>query len=533
ETPVYQAAYAVGRFCREAIGGSSTGLWTSVAAASRLSRIGCRAEDLRVSPFNGALFAREGAPNLEAAVTRSTRLVASQCDEAMQVTLAALGSRHGQSGVEPIAYHDLGVEQLGAVYERVLDLRQEDAGATVGRATPSRQRPGRARHSSARRRSGTFYTPQPLADLVVRQTLTPLVSGRTAERILDLRVLDPAMGSGAFLVAACRFLAAAYEEALVAEGRLSPEDVDEHERACMRRLIAERCLAGVDSNPMAVQLARLSLWLTTLARDRPLSFLDHRLRAGDSLVGAWPGDLWRLGRAYSDRHTPLLDDEALDEAMHSAAKPLRQLLEGPSVTVAHVHAKEASWRRLTSHRSPLHRWRLALHLWCARWFLPHPPDPRETRALIDALVHDDRTLDPAHIDARLTAAAALAAGRRFFHWSVEFPDVFDRTAPGFDAVIGNPPWEMVRRDDGTADNVRPLVSFVRESGLYPSCTHGHLNLYQAFVDRALSLVRRGGRIGLVLPWGIAVDEGAAPLRERLWREAGVETITGIDNAKGI
>ena len=111
--------------------------------------------------------------------------------------------------------------------------------------------------------------------------------------ILSLRVLDPAMGSGAFLVAACRYLASAYEAALVRDGAVSGEDITEVDRAEFRRAVAQRCLYGVDINPMAVQLGRLSLWLATLSADRPLTFLDHRLRAGNSLVGASLSDLAR------------------------------------------------------------------------------------------------------------------------------------------------------------------------------------------------------------------------------------------------
>src|SRR5262249_58448022 len=121
---------------------------------------------------------------------------------------------------------------------------------------------------------------------LVRRTLQPLVRDVSSDAILRLRIVDPAMGSGAFLVAACRYLAAAFEAAIVREGVCHQTDVGEPERAGIRRSIAERCLYGIDLNPMAVQLARLSLWLATLASDRPLTFLDHRLQVGDSLLGA-------------------------------------------------------------------------------------------------------------------------------------------------------------------------------------------------------------------------------------------------------
>ena len=117
---------------------------------------------------------------------------------------------------------------------------------------------------------------------------------RSADDILTLRVIDPAMGSGAFLVAACRYLSHAYERALVDEGRCAETDLDADMRANIRRTVAARCLAGVDANPVAVQLARLSLWLTTLARDKPLSFLDHRLRVRRLSHRGVPEDLWRV-----------------------------------------------------------------------------------------------------------------------------------------------------------------------------------------------------------------------------------------------
>src|SRR5262249_34728645 len=170
---------------------------------------------------------------------------------------------------------------LGAVYETLLDYAPR---LEPGRNSPAISlRPG----SGVRKATGAFYTPQPLAQYLVRRTLAPLVRNATPEKILALKIVDPAMGSGAFLVAACSYLANAYEETLVESGACHPGDIGPYERVSIRRTIAERCLYGVDLNPMAVQLARLSLWLATLAADRPLSFLDHHLQTGDSLLGAW------------------------------------------------------------------------------------------------------------------------------------------------------------------------------------------------------------------------------------------------------
>ena len=546
--PVYGPAYAVTELCRQALHRAhAPGLWESLAAISRLSRHGCRTEDLDVPPFNGALFARVAAPSLEARTRRATsgrRVDAT--DAAMRTVLVALGSRPGTAGREEISYSDLGVEQLGAVYERVLDINPSDATSVAPEPRRPRRALARTQHTDLRKRTGTFYTPQPLAEFVVRRTLAPLVAGASSDSILALRVLDPAMGSGAFLVAACRFLAGAYERALVAEGRVHESDIDDEKRADFRRQIAERCLAGVDLNPVAVQLARLSLWLTTLSHGKPLGFLDHRLRVGNSLIGASPDDLSRVhARVTASAPLPLFEAAGLEHVLQRVVRPLTELAARRDDTVDDVHAKSAIWRRLSGAGSPLAPWRQAADLWCGRWFVgsDRAPSPQELRAALDAILKDDGTLGSRDLLRWLQAARGVSETRRFFHWPIEFADVFydergsSRPQGGFDAVLGNPPWEMLRQDSGSGASATsgrdPLVRFIRESGLYPSCDRGHVNLYQPFLDRALRLTRDGGRVGLVLPWGLAVDEGAATLRKTLLDRCSTSTLVGIDNGGGI
>ena len=158
------------------------------------------------------------------------------------------------------------------------------------------------------------------------------------------------------------------------------------------------------------------------------------------------------------------------------------------------------------------------------------------RALLDAVLKQDATLGAASTSRALQAAAAAARDQSFFHWPLEFADVFHehdgrpRDDAGFDAVIGNPPWEMVREDGGDR---RELVRFIREAGVYTASGRGHLNLYQPFVERALQLTRPGGRAGLVLPWGLATDDGASALRARLLDRGEIDTLVGLDNAAGI
>jgi hypothetical protein len=557
--PVYRNAYAITTLCRDAVTAPPRGLWDALGAVTRLARLGCRSRDLIVTPFNGSLFARSAAPSLEARSHRGTSRTTTTRDAELSRALIELGTRPGPAGRESITYADLGVEQLGAIYERVLDRPGLSAAPGLA-AGPIDDHRWHGRHSSLRKSTGTFYTSRPLADFVVRRTLAPLVDGRTCDEILQLRVVDPAMGSGAFLVSACRYLADACERALVDEGRLSDADIDEALRADLRRRVAERCLAGVDSNPVAVQLARLSLWLATLADGRPLGFLDHRLRVGNSLIGATPQDLLHVGRAPGGRaggaSTPLLDAANIDDAIAHVAAPLADLLLRRDDAVADVRAKERSWLAVSGPSSPLAAWRRAATLWCARWFWPDDaarpaPSTPELRAAVDRLLRGDRTLPHALVDDWCAGAGTAAARHHFFHWAIEFPDVFHDVRgmtrgshQGFDAVIGNPPWEMLRRDPdeggdaGTGDarggrSPSQLRRYLKECGHFRASSGHHVNLYLAFLERSLGLLHPRGRLGLLVPWGFASDDGAATLRRQLLDADRLDSIVGFDNRAGL
>ena len=534
--PIYRESYSL-EGLRDAAEQSphAPGLWDALRAIARLAHTGCRAGDLRVTPFNGRLFAPARTPLADRR---------DLDDDAARRAIVALSTRPApdRAGRERIAYRDLGVEQLGAVYETLLDYAPR-----VERGSVSLQ-PG----SGARKATGTFYTPQRIADYLVRRTLGPLVRNVTPDQILQLRIVDPAMGSGAFLVAACRFLANAYEMALVRSGGCHATDIGDADRVGIRRAIAERCLYGVDLNPMAVQLARLSLWLATLAADRPLSFLDHRLQVGDSLLGTWLAQLRHppstRRRRAPDGTLPLFGVDAVSHAVREAM-PIRFSLETmPNDTVEQVRAKERAFADLTGRHAGLSRWKRIAHLWCAAWFA----DSRDAApaaafgSLLDAALTGRGALPSRTASRYLDQADAVGDRRRLFHWELEFPEVFfDRHGArlphaGFDAVIGNPPWDMIRADSGGADarsrarlDMTPVIRFARDAGIYTAQSDGHANRYQLFVERAIALTRRGGRLGLVLPSGLATDHGSAALRRLLLSHCRVDAIVGMDNHRGV
>ncbi len=487
------------------------GVWETLQSITRLAHRGCHIGGLRVTPFNGRLFSPTESP-----IANNAALD----DGAVRHALLALTTRPGRGGRERISYGDLGVEQLGGVYERLLDLD--------------------------RKTTGSFYTPRSLTEFVVRRTLAPLVENATPDGILTLRILDPAMGSGAFLVAACRYLANAYEAALVREQVMTTDDINDADRSDFRRTIAQRCLYGVDLNPMAVQLGRLSLWLATLSADRPLTFLDHRLRIGNSLVGASPRDLARQppGRISRRRRTslPLFDDEATAEALRTAIVTRQAIACEPGDTLLQVRAKEHALTELEQCRSPLSRWKHACDLWCAAWFLDDGAGGSATFGTLMDNIFGHGSL-PEHVASPLLdEARTVATTQRFFHWALEFPEVFDDgdSRDGFDAVIGNPPWEMLRGDTGS-DSARAssraaasrLTAFARGSGVYTLQGHGHANLYQLFLERMMSLARRGGRLGVILPAGLAIDHGATPLRRALLDRTHLDTLVSFENRDGV
>ena len=533
--PVYRERYTIDAIVTTLLAGRRyRGVWDAVLAISRLAHAGCLAGELKVTAFNGRLF----APASSTAFDR-TRIR----DEVMSEAVIAVGTTAAPGGGRGrICYGDLDVEQLGAVYERVLEYEPESGN------------PGALnRTRDARRSSGTFYTPRSVTAFLVRRTLDPLVSGRRAEDILRLRVLDPAMGSGAFLVAACRYLAAAVEESLIRDGRWHPGEATAADRAAVRREVAQRCLFGVDLNPMAVQLARLSLWLATLASDKPLTFLDHHFVVGDSLAGASLDDVLRQptrGHRQHRRQKALPLFPAIDMAPvleHAVRTRLRLALE-PDESPSIVAGKEKTLAALHAPRSPLGRWSSVLDLWCAGWFWEEgaPPSTGTFGELCDCLLGGRATLPERVTGPLLEHAAAVATRCRFLHWPLAFPEVFsdergERLAvPGFDAVVGNPPWDMVRGDSGETDvrarrrlEARRFTDFTREAGVYRVETRAHVNRYQLFVERALQLTRTGGRVGLVLPSGAVTDAGAAPLRRHLFDRAEVDSVTGLDNRAGI
>ena len=294
--------------------------------------------------------------------------------------------------------------------------------------------------SDERRRSGSHYTPRTLTEPIVRTTFRPILerlrgaNGKAPrpEEILDLKVCDPAMGSGAFLVEVCRQLAEALMEAWAIHGGRPPIPADEDEIVFARRLVAQRCLYGVDRNPVAVDLAKVSLWLVTLAKEHALTFLDHALRHGDSLVGLSRKQIenfhWDTSVTYDSPFRAKLREHV------ARVVSLRQHIRDAGEDVPDS-ARRDLWNDV---QLELNNVRLFGDLAIAAFFDAEKPKEQERRRLeyVKAIVHGEMEQFRAAIEDRRSADPPLAP----FHWEIEFPEVFDRDASGFDAIVGNPPF---------------------------------------------------------------------------------------------
>ncbi len=337
--------------------------------------------------------------------------------------------------------------------------------------------------SEERRRSGSHYTPRSLTQPIVQATLAPLLArASTAAEIIELKVCDPAMGSGAFLVEACRQLARALVDAWHTAGERPTIPVDEDELIYAMRLVAQRCLYGVDRNPMAVDLAKMSLWLATLAREHPLTFLDHALRHGDSLVGL---DRLQIAAMHWKPGKPGIEGIVVQRHLDRVAQLRRQIREAsddtPDWTLRDLWDEaQAEVRQVT----------LIGDLAVACFFSAEKPKQREELRNLVALSVTNGQVERERwrVDERREAHPPLVP----FHWQVEFPEVFDRPNPGFDAIVGNPPF--AGKNTLASANPTHYPDWLKE---VHADTHGNADLVAHFFRRAFDLIRDDGTFGLI------------------------------------
>lgn len=380
--------------------------------------------------------------------------------------------------------------ELEAALKSRVDERASPGGTLARPGAPLLQ------PTDERRRTGSHYTPRTLTEPIVRHALEPaferLGPDAKPQDVLALKVCDPAMGSGAFLVEACRQLAARLVKAWTRWPETRPRiPDDEDEELHARRLVAQRCLYGVDKNPRAVELAKLSLWLATLAREHEFTFLDHALKCGDSLVGLTKD---QIAATHWDAEKPGLPlfRKFVADRVAEAERARGEIQSAPDDTRRIVlEQKHKQVERSVEHV------RVLGDAVLSAFFAEDKAKAREKRrATIESWVSG---IGEAKWENLRAAAASLRTGEhpvRPFHWQIEFPEVFDPKRrdgnPGFDAIVGNPPFAGKNTIiAGNRDRYLPWLQRLHAGA------HGNADLVAHFFRRAFGLLRRDGTFGLI------------------------------------
>lgn len=512
---------------------------------------------LALPSLGSMLFATDAAsatPSLDACALANQDLLDA---------IRALAFVLEQSLRRPVDFRNLGTEELGSVYEALLEQRPTltvDSGLFALETV----------RGSERKTTGSYYTPESLAAELVKSAVEPVLDaaiarGGDAERaILSLKICDPAAGSGQFLLTAARMLAKRLAQARTGDAEPAPAAL----RPALRDVISH-CIYAVDVNPMAVELCKVSLWMEAVEPGKPLSFLDHHIKCGNSLIGA-TRELLEAGVPDEAFDAVTGDDRAVARELKRLNKKQREsaeehdayqpLLSNGSTTLAALTTNYRDLGRMTQDRPEevraiSRRYADLVHsvaaenlradAWCSAFFWLLGQHAYSLAPTTGDLI-ELGTVAP-HLSQQLIESIDnLAQEQRFFHWHLEFPDVFDGSVgEGFDCVLGNPPWERIKLQEeeffaqraphiaeapNAAARKRLIAAlpetdpalhaaftealhtaeaqskFFRASKRYPLTARGDINVYSIFAENDVSLLQPYGRLGVILPWGLAVDD---------------------------
>ncbi|WP_437659806.1 Eco57I restriction-modification methylase domain-containing protein [Sorangium sp. So ce1182] len=503
-------------------------------------------------PALGGLFDADQCPFLDGAKLENRVLL---------LAVFRLSWLQEQSGLARVNWRDMGPEELGSVYESLLELVPQvtQGGRTFAFAA------GGETQGNARKTSGSYYTPDSLVEVLLDNALEPVISativespGRSVEALLELTIVDPACGSGHFLLAAARRVAG-HVARLETNGTPSAMDYSH----ALRRVVG-RCIFGVDLNPMAVELCKVSLWMEAVEPGRPLSFLDSHIQHGNALLGTTPelmkkgipneawepiaGDDKKIASAIKKQNKKEQTALTLDLTVSPAStyvrlgQGARDVDEATDEELGDVESKERRWNELVASQAYDHE-RFIADLWCSAFVWRKVPGPlRElapTHAAFSRLNANSRGASPELRE----EVDRLRSSYHFFHWHLAFPQVFARG--GFDVVLGNPPWDHIELKEqewfaarnpaiANAPNasarkrmiealratdpklygefiqavsaVDAENNLVRMSGRFPLCAQGRINTYALFAEHNRSVLSRKARAGFIVPTGIATDD---------------------------
>ncbi len=509
--------------------------------------------ELALPALGSFLFSEGAMPDLASASLSNASLLEA-------VRKVALTER--DRFLRPVDFRNLGAEELGSVYESLLELHP------VLHAEGRGSFELRAAAGSERKTTGSYYTPTSLIECLLDSALDPVLdeaekAADPEKALLALKVCDPACGSGHFLIAAAHRLARRLASVRTGEDEPDPSAT----RTALRDVIG-RCLYGVDLNPMAAELCRVALWIESLEPGKPLSFLDHHVQVGNSLLGTTPallasgipdeaftpieGDEKPACSAWKKRNKAERQQMGLAEAAPEPWEAVRHLAAEragldatPDASPDGVRAKEERWQKLLAS-DDYTRSRLLADAWCAAFVWKKNSDPAAPPPVTEETFRR-LAASPANVpEAVRHEIVCLREQYQFFHWHLAFPEVFRVPAKGekakseqqgwsggFDVVLGNPPWEQIEQDS-TGVSVRTVAgtqTFVGASSRYPISSAGRKNLYALFLEVSLSFRQPAGAIGFVLPTGITQDSPASELLRLALRTSLLDFVIDFENRR--
>ena len=590
---IYQEMYSVNRLRERADDYIApderhADLWQGLLQTFRLYEDGDIAQRLGMGALDGDLFGPQAIADLYAAGLYNGDLLWA---------LRHLSLYQENRSVRRVNYAALDVEELGSVYESLLDYH------------PVVEERNGALHfdfvlGSERKTTGSYYTRPELVQELIKSALEPVLANRLAAArtsaavgaplaapalaaaqeaaILNLKVCDPASGSGHFLLAAARRLGRELARARSGEEHPGPSEFRQAVRDVIRH-----CIYGVDKNPLAVDLCKVALWLEGHNEGLPLTFLDNRIKHGDSLVGVLNLDVLADGIPDDAYAAVTGDDKAVASALkrrnkqerESGQLPLGMAAGAPAAlsndyraladlderTAPEVQAKAELYESL---RSPGSRWRdlwTACNLWTYAFLAPLKAGSGDS-VPTTAAVRQHLSQPAASLGTLVGAADGYAAQHPFFHWPLEFPDVFD--AGGFDVVLCNPPWERIKlqeqeffaaRDAAIAGapnkaarevlisalprgnsalwrefqqarhDAEAASRFLRGAGRQPLTGQGDINTYSVFAELFASITNSTGRAGAIVPTGIVTDDTNKDFFAHLVRSRRLVSVLGFEN----
>jgi hypothetical protein len=572
--PVYREHYGIARLRRtvdqRAAFNDYDDLWQSLRVLWRILTKEELAALLQLAPLNGDLFA---PVDLDDGTISNRDLLGALWHLVYYQERAAPPRR--------VNYAALDVEELGSVYESLLEFHPAVDPNGAGRPAFD------LIAGSERKTTGSYYTPPELVAELIKSALEPVLADRLAAAptkgreaaLLSIRVCDPACGSGHFLLAAARRMGKELARIRTGEDEPAPERV----REAIRDVIGH-CIYGVDKNPLAVDLCRVALWLESHVGDRPLTFLDRRIRVGDSLVGVF--DLQTLGAGIPDEaFKPLEGDDRETARMLGrqnrserrgnrdllAWKPAEAMAAFGQVSAAIEDIRDdtpdAVRRKASLFRARFNdpdwvREKEACDLWTAAFFQPLRP----ALPVINSSAVLDRLQGQPVPPQTMAIATEQEAHNAFFHWPLEFPEVF--AAGGFDVLLSNPPWERVKLQEqeffavhdarianaaNKAERVRLIKALpetnpdlheaytvalraagaasamLRYGGRFPLAGRGDINTYAVFAELGARIINPHGRTGMILPTGIATDDTTKFLFGALVKAGRLADLVGFEN----